>query len=477
MATINSSFPPDRENIFDYFGNIGRAILGRSNKFIYNKEQFTRLNQKVILIDCSYGELISVAQNVPHLNTVITKGAEMFSNMELKHLDKDGNKIENSEIIKLLNKPNPLQSLEGFLYELYVYNAVYANNFIYKNYGSRLSDLPSLLWCLPPSEIKINLTGKIYRQIRIEDIIKNYVLYGDDTPFTSTEIIHIADGISSNAINAKSKIESLQIPLSNIIAALKSTNIILTERGLIGFISNEGNKDGDGALPMDEKERKRIEDQYQSDRSLDSKRSHVLISTANLKWIPMTFDMGQLKLYEGLEDAFANICAAYGIDRDIFPSTKGATNENKKQGLITTYQNTIQPLANKVVNVFAEQFKITERGERLVADYSWLPVMQEDKVKEQATEKTKAEMLSILVDKGIISREAFAEMMGVELSGSPQSGSDSLGKIPLALQQLALARERANTVGDTALSVSIGEAMDVLTAQMVNTVIAPTQTT
>jgi len=127
--------------------------------------------------------------------------------------------------------------------------------------------------------------------------------------------------------------------------------------------------------------------------------------------------------------------------------------------------------------VFAEQFKITERGERLVADYSWLPVMQEDKVKEQATEKTKAEMLSILVDKGIISREAFAEMMGVELSGSPQSGSDSLGKIPLALQQLALARERANTVGDTALSVSIGEAMDVLTAQMVNTVIAPTQTT
>lgn len=46
----------------------------------------------------------------------------------------------------------------------------------------------------------------------------------------------------------------------------------------------------------------------------------------------------------------------------------------------------------------------------------------------------------------------------------PSSEVDNkLGKIPLALQELALARERANTVGDTALSEQIGKEMEILT--------------
>jgi len=41
-----------------------------------------------------------------------------------------------------------------------------------------------------------------------------------------------------------------------------------------------------------------------------------------------------------------------------------------------------------------------------------------------------------------------------------------LGKIPLALQQLALARMRADEAGDTALSKSIGDKMDELLASI-----------
>ena len=41
-------------------------------------------------------------------------------------------------------------------------------------------------------------------------------------------------------------------------------------------------------------------------------------------------------------------------------------------------------------------------------------------------------------------------------------GNDTLGKIPLALQQLALARERASTAGDTTLSNKIGDKIEEL---------------
>lgn len=42
------------------------------------------------------------------------------------------------------------------------------------------------------------------------------------------------------------------------------------------------------------------------------------------------------------------------------------------------------------------------------------------------------------------------------------SNNDTLGKIPLALQQLALARERANTAGDTVLSNKLGDKIEEL---------------
>jgi hypothetical protein len=43
---------------------------------------------------------------------------------------------------------------------------------------------------------------------------------------------------------------------------------------------------------------------------------------------------------------------------------------------------------------------------------------------------------------------------------------DALGKIPLALQQIALARERAKTAGDTALADQLGAQMEELTKRL-----------
>lgn len=77
---------------------------------------------------------------------------------------------------------------------------------------------------------------------------------------------------------------------------------------------------------------------------------------------------------------------------------------------------------------------------------------QMDKMKEYAQEKI-VEMNSA----GATKVKAMADM-----PSDSASVSDQLGKIPLALQQLALARERANTAGDTELFNSLGNKMDEL---------------
>ena len=428
MGLFSSSFGIDSESaLSNYFGGVGRAILGRSNeKFNFNRN-YTAANQRVVLVDVSFNELIQVAQNVPHLNTVISRGAEMFSNMKITHVDKNDKEILNSPVLQLLNKPNPLQSIDAFIYDFYVYNAIYSENFGYKNYGSSLAELPSVLWWLPPGWMKKNLSGKIYRQTKIEDIIENYTLMYDPIPFEPKEIIHITDGIRQNIISRGNRLEVLQLPLSNIMAALKSQNTITTERGMIGFISNKGTKDmSGGAIPMSRDEKISLQKQYRNDNGLDANNGHVGIFQSTLEWTPMTFDVKQLMLFEGLEDAFCQICGAYGLDRKIFPQSILApsglgTTTDIENALKATYQNSLQPLANKLMNRFSEEFRLTEKGEKLVASYDHMPVMKEDQlVAEQAFNQNIQGLSKLLMD-GVISHEQYAERAGVEFDGKGET--------------------------------------------------------
>ena len=402
MSVITTRYGPSREEngLLDYFGGVFRAIVGRPGKF-YRQTQWQRIGDREVLLDCSYGNLIKVAHDVPHLNVVISKGAEMFSNMQVRHLNSKGEEIEKSPILKFLRKPNPLQTFETFAYEYFIHNAVYRVAFEYNNYGSGLFDTPSVLWHLPPGEMKLNLTGKIYEQHEIEGIIENYELLVTGKKYTPREVVMIMDGVASNGITPASRIETLQIPLSNIMAALKSRNIIWGERGAIGIISTEASRDSDGALPLNKGEQDRIQKEYQKDYDLDSRKGHVIVTGANLKWTPTTFDMSQLMLTEGLEDEFATICGSLRIDRDCFPSVKGATFENKKQGEVLTYQSSMLPLANKWLAALAERWGLSTRDERLVASYDHLPVMQEDKQKKAAAMKTAVDAVCAMIEKNM----------------------------------------------------------------------------
>ena len=425
-SLITSDYPPDSENRgwLQWLGGIGRAVLGTSRKF-QNSRQFTRINQKVLLMDFSYGNLMAIAQTVPHLNTVISMGAGMFSNMEIKHLDKEGNEIKDSEVLKLLANPNPVDNtLEAWLYKLYTNQAIYSNNFIYKNYGFSQSvrkalgaNLPSLLWVLPAGEVRMNLSGKIYRQTRLEDIILDYRLFLDPEPYMPNEIIYFTEGITANGISSGNRIEALQIQLSSIMVALKALNIILSDRGMIGFFTTES-KDDNGPMPLKNATKKLIKDTYKRENSVDSDESHIGIFTQKTEFHPMTFDVAQLQILPQLRDSFKNICDAYGLDINIFAADSQTTYENKEQGLKQTYQNTMQPLANKLMNHLMNHFGLIAKGEKLVASYDWLPVMKEDALSAEKAYFQKISSLSMMLHDGIISAEQYALLAEVVFDGT-----------------------------------------------------------
>lgn len=423
MALINM----EGNGFLQWLGGVGKAILGERNPKFNFATQYMPMQQIIVPFDYSFGQLMRIAQNVPHLNIAISKGAEMFSNMIVEHVDKNGVVIDDSDVMKLLKKPNPLQTFSQLSYDYFVYNSVYDTNLLYKNYGtpSRIIEpIPAFLWCLPVGMIEIKLTGKLYRQTSMAGIVEYYKMMYDDVNYLPEEIIHITEGISANGgISSTSKIESLQLALSNIVAMMKSINIITTERGLIGFISADGSSsDVDGALPFDKEERERLEKDYKKRYGNDGAQGHITFTNAGIKWTPMTFDVKQLMLYEGLEDAFCQILGRFGLDRRIFPKSilaAGALTEGSGvvEGLKATYQNTMQPLADKWMERLTSEFFLTETdGSKLVARFD-LPCMREDELKEAQAKKTNTERNQILYQANIIDAATWAQDDDVELTG------------------------------------------------------------
>lgn len=414
--------------IWGYLGGIGNAILGRSQRFAVS-DTFHPLNRKEYIIDITQKDLFRIAHEVPHLNIVISKGAEIFSNMRLIHKDEKGVEIENSPVTKFLQKPNPLQTFRKLMYQFYINNAIYGTAFFYKNYGSRIADLPSTLWCLPSGLMTVKTTGKIYRQYKVEQIIDHYEMSGDDIFYKPDEIILITDGISDNLIQGESKIFALQMPLSNIMSALKSNNIILNDRGPIGFITTDINDTSGLAQPLTDKEREYLEAKLNRDYSLDSKRGHVAMTKAALKWVPMTFDVKQLMLYEGMEDSFGLICGKYGIDRYCFPAVDGTAYENKDIGWKRTIETSAQPLGD----ILADQFTydlITQKNLKGSLHASWehMPMMKEDKVQAETAKKLRAETTTIHMNNGVMSPEAYADENEIDFTGTGETMQEKLSK-------------------------------------------------
>lgn len=372
-----------------------------------------------ILVDTT--NLLRPYFDCPHLHLVINKRAEMFSNMEIKLKDiKTDEYIKEHPVLELLKQPNPLQNQEEWLTQYSQYKDIFANNFIYTLKATSTS-LPKVLWNLPSDQVKIVWTGKMFKQFDIMEIIDHYKLewQGIETKYAVEDVIYKFENFDFGNMKGISKIENLTLPISNIIASLKSRNVIITEKGMFGILSNQA-KDTSGAIPLSRDERKKVEEQLMKDKGLYSDKSHIIVTNSSLKWESMGFPMKDMAFFEEVEDDFATILGAYGIDRDIFPSTKGATFENKKQGLIATYQNSIQPEADDLMRTLTKNLGLNEQGLELEASYEYMPIFQEDKLQEEQADKMEIEKYKILYDSNIISAEAFAQMADVEYTGQKQ---------------------------------------------------------
>jgi hypothetical protein len=354
----------------NFLGSNFIAERDRNGNTTYFFDQNTSFNKNNDFLKLSFENHV--------LQTILSVRCKLFSQMRITHLDAKGNIIENSEFVKLLQTPNYFQSQEDFFYQLMWFQSATGTNLTYQKKAFSNS-IPKALFNLIPTEIKLNDTEKInkfiYDKKEITDLNSKKICYKlDDKEFMLqlSDIIpfyDLANGITTNTfMSSPSRVSGIVNVLENINQNVNSKNMNL-QMSQKYLATSDGNMNG--VTPqMTEDDRNIIE------RILFRKSMHITKNKVDVKHLVSDFK----RLYlDEMQSNDANSCLlAFEMSKDVlnYFSNGSSTYENQQQAMLSYIQNSIQVDANSTINSFSQQWGLFEKGEKLVASYDHLPIMQ-----------------------------------------------------------------------------------------------------
>jgi hypothetical protein len=411
------------KNITDVEGFIERNSMLSGRHFgIYGEDYFFELR-------CEQ-DYLKAFNLCPPLKAIIGKRAKAFNSGEIKvvrpgELKKATGAVANS-IRALIVKPNPIQTENQFFAQQNHYIDIFGYCPILKIRAAGFPDEISAMWNIPPWLFDIDYTGKLWKQNSINDIYDAYYIqWGADRAVLKKEDVSFIfdDGIGTecdtNLTIPDSRLVSLEYPVSNIIAAYKARNTLITKRGAIGILSNES-EDDSGSVPMHPGTKEILQQDFRK-HGITGQPYQVIVTDAKLKWQQMGFPTAQLQLFEEIQDSTNQIANAYGYPSGMMSQIQQTTYNNKKTDRRDYVENTIIPESESRMEQFTRAIVPKEENILIIQDYSQVTVLQEDKKAAADARKSLNDALSIEFENNIITRNMWLEKLGEPtVTGKPE---------------------------------------------------------
>lgn len=373
-------------------------------------------------INTHIGQAIAY-HTISPLQSIINKRSSLFQNGKVWVIDKDGNEPTTQEaerVRKLLKNPNPLQTWSEFYIQQKVYKYVFGYCPVYAVRG-KLDNLPIALYNILPEIFNVETTGKLHKQIYIEDIIKSYYLkYGDEKIYLNINDVCILKDVTPclETIKENSENEINILPHSRLIALRfeaaiceklsEAKYVITAKRGALGILSNDAtDAGGNTALPKDEKEN--LQKEFARSYGLSLAQAQVIITRANLKWQQMSLSVRELQLIELTEDAVKQMSDAYDCPYELLANITGVTYANKNEAKKSIYQDIVIPESKDDAEALTKLLMLDNLIINI--DYYHVAIMQEDLQRRSTTITTIINGLNSATQSGLIDRfEARKEL-------------------------------------------------------------------
>ena len=377
------------------------------NPAIFPSLLFNDVSADFISFDSPVKLLNSYKSN-PIVNAVINIKANAFSNFRFKIEDLKTNELfylkdaPDSNIKKLLTKPNPWQTSTEWKKMCKIHEGVFGNVYLYGSLPSGFTNIKfsgdnvSVLNFLPPYLTKPIITGNWLDATELDEIVKEYhftdVLrsnYLNKIP--TKQVFHMNEPnitYDTQFVKGVSKLLSLSKPISNIDKAYESRNVLIKRRGALGYLTSD-RKSGDlGTLPLQDDHIEQIQDAYSKYGLLDNQYG-LMILNQPVKYQEMGKSVKDLMLFEEVESSAITISNAFGVPELLTKAyVNGGTFENLGASERRLYDSTIIPETEIFIDGLNDFLKTEELGLKIHASFEHVKVLQNSKKEESETNQT-----------------------------------------------------------------------------------------
>lgn len=368
-------------------------------------------------------------ENNPILQAVLDIRANTESNAIYKVKDiKTGDIVPKNQYtdnqklaLKWFTHPNPHQKGKEYFKQSSLFKNIYGKNYFYalrsnsmemnyKNIGAINN--------LFPYNVGSTLTGERVKATELNEIIKEYIYRenGTSIPIEPRDVLLINEpqvGDAANPFVGQSKLIALQRPLSNIMRAYESLNVIIKNRGIEVIFTPSGKDPSFGAIKMEPEDKKIVEDEFEGYGTLEG-QARFMVSQIPMDVTQISPKMRDLMLFEIISSQAVVVANNFGVAPGLVKAHIGNdTYANQEGDEKRLYQDTVIPHVNEKTEAQNEWLKIEEDGFVIVATFDHIAVLQKDKLKEAQANSKKATMLTSLFMKGLI--KAGQVLKGLEL--------------------------------------------------------------
>jgi hypothetical protein len=323
----------------------------------------------------------------PPLSAIINRKAQNYTNGESYIINTAG-KAKNQEatgevaskIRKLMARPNRLQTGDEFEAQNYIYTQTFGYCLVLamKPVGFPWYEADEI-WNVPPSMLTITEKQGLFFKGTNSTLESVMVSYGGESAYLPLDNVAIIRDIMPSFFSVlipDSRVKTLKMPINNIVGAYESRNMLINSRGALGMLTNQ-TQDSSSFINLKPDEKETLYDDFKKMYGLRKGQSHVIITSANLKWQPMVLPTKDLMLFEEIEDDGNRICDAYMFPPELFAKMSGGTTfSNMATATRNLYQDAIMPEAKNIYSQWNKIFETQTYNLEIGREYGKLPALQ-----------------------------------------------------------------------------------------------------
>ncbi len=404
-------------------GHVGQVDVDNGGNIWYMSGLSSLLERNDFKIDMSSisGKALALRVCTPFA-TVTDRAGSMFSNGKFYVVDKNDNehgmyktrdgKTDSlyprfEKMRRFLSRPNPLQSGRQFNKQVEMTMKAFGFCPIF-TLRPIPGELPISMWIIPPELFHVILSGKLWSQSDLDGIISEaYIEWNGerinlekDDYFIVSDSTAIIGGYQSE-LRFETTVDSLSKPVNNWINQMSARNTLIIDGGPKGIICDDSGGDVYGNSSLTSKEQRELNDNFKRKYGLVGKLYSILVTTAKLKWVPITHSSKDLMLHEEDESCRNIISNAIGLNPNVLmPDSKFA---NLQEAKTAAYQDLIIPDSENYTEILTEN--IAYDGMRIRLDYSHISCLQEDKLSSAQAFSTSSTSAKDLYDMGLITMQ------------------------------------------------------------------------